>query len=201
MHLRPAFTQTDPARIAALIAANPFGVLVTHGLEGMDASHVPFSLRSSGEALEVEGHLAVGNRQCAAIAAGAEGLAIFSGPHAYIAPGWYRAQPSVPTWDYCAVHLHGPLQPLDDAPDMVAMLDTLAGDDPHRFTFATLPPDYADRMMRGIRGFRLRAARVEAQWKLSQNRSVPDRQGVIAALRAGGQDDVAALIAETLPPG
>ena len=34
MHLRPAFTETDPARIAGLIAANPFGLLVTQGPTG-----------------------------------------------------------------------------------------------------------------------------------------------------------------------
>ncbi len=198
MLLRPAFTETDPGRIAALIADHPFGVLVTQGADGMEASHVPFVLRSA-EPLVVEGHLAAANQQCAAIAAGAKALAIFSGPHAYIAPGWYRAQPSVPTWDYCAVHLHGRLQPITDPADMTRMLDGLARDDPEGFVLAKLPEDYAGRMMRGIRGFRLAAERVEAQWKMSQNRSVKDRNRVVAALRASGQDEVAALIAATLP--
>ena len=200
MHLRPAFTETDPARIAGLIEANPFGLLVTRGPDGMDASPVPFVLRAS-DPLEVEGHLAAANRQCAAIAAGGDALAIFSGPHAYIAPGWYSAQPSVPTWDYCAVHLHGVLEAVTDRGEMVAMLDALAADDPQRFAFGQLPPDYAGRMMNAIRAFRLRAVRVEAQWKLSQNRSARDRERVIGALRERGQDDIAALIAATLPRG
>ncbi len=196
---RPAFAQPDPARIAALIADHPFGVLVTHGPDGMDASHLPFVLRSADPPV-VEGHLAAANQQCTAIAARTEALAIFSGPHAYIAPGWYAAQPAVPTWDYCAVHLHGRLEPLTDQVGMVAMLDELASDDPGRFAFGHLPETYGAKMMQGIRAFRLVALRVEAQWKLSQNRSARDREGVIRALRGRGQDDIADLIAATLPP-
>ncbi len=199
MYLRPAFTETDPARIAGLIAAHPFGLLVTHGPDGMDASHVPFVL-CSADPLVVDGHLAADNLQCAAVAEGRPALAIFSGPHAYIAPSWYAAQPSVPTWDYCAVHLHGRLAPVTERGEMVAMLDALAAGDPGRFAVGSLPEPYAGRMMRGIRAFRLRAERVEAQWKMSQNRSAEDREGVIAALRRGGQEEVATLIEATLPP-
>ncbi len=197
MYLRPTFIETDPRRIAELIEANPFGLLVTHGPDGMDASHIPFVLRET-DPIVLEGHLAAPNRQCAAIAEGAEALAVFSGPHAYIAPAWYQAQPSVPTWDYCAVHVHGRLMPLDDRGEVVAMLDALANHDPGRFAFGTLPADYGARMLKGIRSFRLVAARVEAQWKMSQNRSEQDRRGVIAALRRSGQEEVAALIAATL---
>lgn len=197
MYLRPAFVETEPRRIAELIEANPFGLLVTHGPDGMDASHIPFVLRGA-DPLTLEGHLAAPNRQCAAIAEGAEALAVFSGPHAYIAPGWYDAQPSVPTWDYCAAHVHGRLAPLDDRGEVVAMLDALARDDPERFAFGSLPADYGARMLKGIRSFRLAATRVEAQWKMSQNRSEQDRRGVIAALRRSGREEVAALIAATL---
>ena len=54
-------------------------------------------------------------------------------------------------------------------------------------------------MLAGIVSFRMLATRIEAQWKMSQNRSVDDRLGVIAALRASGQDAVADEIAATLP--
>ena len=62
-----------------------------------------------------------------------------------------------------------------------------------------LPADYMTGMMRGIRAFRLRSERIEAQWKMSQNRSIADRESVIAALRAQGSGDVADLVAATLP--
>jgi len=197
MYLRPAFVETDLDRIAGLIRANPFGLLVTQGPEGMDASHIPFVVTRDGDALVLTGHLAKPNAQCARFDGG-EALAIFSGPHAYISPSWYKTQPSVPTWDYCAVHVHGMLEPVDEPTDM---LDQLAAGDPGQFDVRALPERYREAMFAGIRAFRLTSARIEAQWKMSQNRSIEDRHGVIAGLRSQGLADVAAAIAATLPEG
>lgn len=196
MYDRPAFAEPDLDRIAGLIAAHPFGLLVT-AAGGLDASPIPFTVAREGDALMLEGHLAAGNPQCARIATGADALAVFGGPHAYISPSWYVTQPAVPTWDYAAVHVHGALAPMTDDAEMRAMLRRLGTHDT-AFSLDTLPPGYMAGMMRGIRAFRLRAQRIEAQWKMTQNRSIADRQSVIAALRAQGSHDVAALIEATL---
>ena len=194
MYLRPAFVETDVDRIEALIRAHHFGLLVTGAGAGMEASHLPFAVWREGEALLLRGHLAAANAQCAAFDGGAA-LAIFSGPHAYISPSWYKTQPAVPTWDYVAVHVHGSLEiELDPVP----MLDQMAEHDPGQFDVRDLGDKYRQMMFNGIRSFRLRATKVEAQWKMSQNRSIEDRQRVIAALRASGQVDVAREIEQTL---
>lgn len=197
MHLRQAFLETDLDRIANLIRVNPFGIIVTTQRGYAEASHIPFTLERVGEVLTVFGHFAKANPQCAAIDGGAA-LAIFSGPHAYIAPGWYATQPSVPTWDFAAVHLHGVLEPVSDDPGIGTMLDDMAADDPVGFRVGRLEERYRMAMYSGIRAFRMVATKVEAQWKMSQNRSIEDRTRVIAALRANGQDAVADLIADTL---
>ena len=198
MHLRPVFAEQDLGRIAALVAANPFGLLVTTGAGGMEASHLPFVVAQEGDGLLLSGHVAAGNRQAAAFDGGAA-LAIFSGPHAYIAPGWYRTQPAVPTWDYAAVHVHGVLERADGTEETAAMLRALGRDDPAGFDLDALDPAYRAQMFKGIRSFRLRSARIEAQWKMSQNRSADDRRSVIAALRGQGNDGCADLIEATLP--
>lgn len=203
MYLRPAFVETDLDRIQSLVEANPFGLLVTNANRpdrtGLDASHIPFTVTRDGDALLLEAHLAAANPQCADI--GGTGLAIFSGPHAYVSSSWYQAQPSVPTWDYAAVHIHGVLEPVTDHPGLISMLRDLGSQlDAKGFDLDAIPTTYRDTMISGIRGFRLRSTKIEAQWKMSQNRSAADRQGVIAALRAGGQDDVADLVAATMPP-
>jgi transcriptional regulator len=195
MYLRPAFVETDLDRIEGLIRAHPFGVLVTRGADGMEASHIPFAVERNGGDLVLIGHLATPNAQCAQFDGG-EALAIFSGPHAYISPSWYKTQPSVPTWDFSAVHIHGTLQPVMDH---MAMLDQLAAEDPGGFDVRDLPGKYRDAMFNAIRSFRLPAARIEAQWKMSQNRSIDDRKGVIAGLRAQGFEDVAREVEATLP--
>lgn len=199
MYLRPAFAVTDLDRIAGLIAAHPFGVLVTGDEGTMAASHIPFVVTREGDDLVLTGHLGRANAQCAQIAGG-RALAIFSGPHAYIAPGWYATQPAVPTWDYAAVHVHGVLEPVEEAAPMRAMMRDLAAHDPLGFEFDTLDPGYREGMMRGVCGFRLVGQRIEAQWKMSQNRSAADRAGVVAGLRAQGSHDVADIIQGTLAP-
>lgn len=195
MYLRPAFVETDLDRIVTMVRANSFGVLVTQTAQGMEGSHLPFTVERDGDTLVFTGHLAKQNAQVAQFDGG-QALAIFLGPHAYIAPSWYKAQPAVPTWDYSAVHIHGTLEPLDDPMDMLEMLAT---DDPGQFDMRKTPEKFQQMMLAGIRGFRLVASRIEAQWKMSQNRSVEDRQSVIAALRAQGQEDVAREIEATLP--
>jgi transcriptional regulator len=202
MYVRPAFDETDPARIRALIQANPFGLLVTSSAtRGLEASPIPFLLEGDGEGFTLWGHLAAGNPQCDTLDGG-EALATFGGPHAYVSPGWYGVQPSVPTWDYAAVHVSGVLTPITDPGQIAQSLQRMAAWDPVGFDVGAMEPGYRARMIAGVRAFTLRPRKVEAQWKMSQNRSVGDRARVIAALETQGDPmsmSVAKLIGETLP--
>ena len=199
MYLRPAFVQTDPAAIQSLIRDFPFAQIVTAGPRGMEASHLPVMMAEADDGFVLSGHFAAGNPQCEAIGAGTEALAMFSGPHAYTSPSWYEAQPSVPTWDFAAVHVYGRLEPVADPGQVAAEIQLMAELDPARFDVMALHPGYRERMFAGIRAFRMTPSRVEAQWKMSQNRSATDRRRVIEALTAQGETATAAMIAATLP--
>lgn len=198
MYVRAVFAETDKGRISALIRDNPFAPLITHGGRGIEASHIPFHLIETSSGFELSGHLSAGNPQCDALDGGAA-LAVFGGPHAYIAPGWYKTQPAVPTWDYCAVHVTGKLRLVRDEAAMMDMMRALSAADPAGFDVDALEVDYRAKMMAGIRAFVLVPEKVEAQWKLSQNRSRADREAVIAALRAQGDTEVADRIEIDLP--
>ena len=160
MYLRPAFTSDDLDRIVPVITENAFGTLITRTEAGMEASHVPFLVARAGEGVVLSGHLGRPNSQCAAFEGG-PALAVFSGPHAYIAPGWYATQPAVPTWDYAAVHVHGTLEAMTDEGEIRAMLHAL-GEHDVTFDLDRLPADYMAGMLRGIRAFRLRSERISA---------------------------------------
>jgi hypothetical protein len=122
---REARTRCIPSRnmlsqdeVFSLIEKTVFATVVTHGLSGLVASHLPFVLKrqESGEAALVS-HLARANPHSALIAAGHDTIAIFQGPHGYISSSWYPAQPvrdSAPTWNFAVVHCHGKPQVLDD---------------------------------------------------------------------------------------
>ena len=53
--------------------------------------------------------------------------------------------------------------------------------------------------IRAIVGMEIPIARIEGKWKVSQNRPIADREGVVAGLRAQGDEAsiaMAALVAE-----
>ena len=59
------------------------------------------------------------------------------------------------------------------------------------------PAEYVEKLLGAIVGVEIPVTRLIGKWKLSQNRSVADRQGVVAGLERDGapaQADVAALI-------
>lgn len=199
MYLPPAFAETDLARTVGLIRDQPFGLLITT-LGGLAATHIPFVVTATETGFSLSGHLAAANPQCAALA-GADALAVFSGPHAYISPSWYRTGPAVPTWNYAAVHVSGRLRPVEDAAEIAGMLRALGAHDPG-FDLDALPDGYRAGMIAGIRAFSLAPERVEGKWKMSQNRPAADRLNVIATLRSSGDPlagEVAELVAATLP--
>jgi transcriptional regulator len=105
----------------------------------------------------------------------------------------------VPTWNYVAVHAYGTPKPFDDE----AGLRELVADTVRRFERGLEPPwdvDLLDgaavgALLKGIVGFEIPIARLDGKRKLGQNRSRPEREGMIRGLRAQGRDD-AAVIAE-----
>jgi transcriptional regulator len=114
MYIPAAFAETDLAKLDDFIELNSFGLLVSQ-VEGLPfATHLPFLLeRTTGPHGTLLGHMARANPQWRE-AGGQTGLAIFSGPHAYISPTWYEAEQVVPTWNYTAVHAYGRLQIVED---------------------------------------------------------------------------------------
>jgi transcriptional regulator len=147
-------------------------------------------------------HLAKANPQWRSIAPGGTGLVIVTGPDAYISPAWYPSKAEhgrvVPTWNYSAVHLTGPVTVHRDPAWLLDMVSRLTdrhesdrSDDP--WAVSDAPERYRNGQLRAIVGIELTVARVEAKAKMSQNRSAADRDGAIAGLRAGGAPGDAAV--------
>jgi transcriptional regulator len=111
----------------------------------------------------------------------------------------------VPTWDYVAVHAYGTAKTVQDAAWLRQMVEDLTNRhehgraEPWRVTDA--PAEYVEKLLGAIVGVEIPVTRLIGKSKLSQNRSVADRQGVVAGLERDGtpaQTDVAALIKKTL---
>ena len=186
VYLPPHFTETRPEVLVAHIERYDFALLTTHGAGGLVASHVPMLLQRRGEAFVLQGHLARPNPQVADLAAGGDALAIFTGPHAYISPGWYQAGPAVPTWNYADVHAYGPIHAIEDAEWLSDLLARLSARHEAReaapWQMSSLPEPFMRAMLNGIVGFELGVERLEGKFKLSQNRPAADRPRIVAAL-------------------
>jgi transcriptional regulator len=193
VYLPPHFTETDEAALLAHVERHDFALLVTHGAGGMIASQVPVLAERRGGEFLLQGHLARPNPQCADLEAGGEALVIFTGPHAYISPGWYAAGPAVPTWNYASVHAYGPARAIADKAWLGGFLRRLSERHEAReavpWRMQDQPAAFLDGMMGGILGFEIAVARLEGKFKLSQNRPATDRPRIVAALEARDDAD------------
>jgi transcriptional regulator len=191
------FSIDDHAAIAALIDAFPFATLVTPQADEPAISHLPLLRRdAAGTDAALIGHCARANSHWQ-VAQGIESIAIFHGPHAYVSPSWYtEPAKAVPTWNYATVHVHGVLEPITGAAETRDVLDALVrrfeGSRDAPWTFS-MPERARDAMIGAIVAFRIRVLRVDAKFKLSQNRSRNDREGTIAGLAAEPYADSHAL--------
>ena len=193
MYTPSAFRQNDLATLHREILACRLATLVSHGENGLQASHLPLLLRpEQGEYGTLYGHLARANPHARLLAEGGEAMVVFSGADAYVSPSWYPAKAEhgkvVPTWNYIAVHAHGRAEVFDDAERLLALLGELTDRHeqprPQPWAIADAPLDYIDGMLRAVVGFALPIERLEGKWKLGQNRSAADQHGVRSGLAA-----------------
>jgi transcriptional regulator len=180
----PAFNRVDdPEKINAFIHAYGFATVVTDQGDRPWASHLPVLLNEERGVLR--SHMARANQQWKHFRTDREVLCIFHGPHAYISPSWYVQQHDVPTWNYAAVHVYGLPQIIDehDALKQIVTDTTEKYEALMSEPFSLLLSDAeVDGMLKAIVGFTISITRVEAKFKLGQNRSAEDREGTVRGL-------------------
>ncbi len=118
-------------------------------------------------------------------------MAIFQGPHAYISPSWYEESNAVPTWNYIAIHVRGELERINDHDMMQRLMDSTVsefeqGSSPWSIDWSNT---YMNRMLEGVRCFRMDVQSLQGKAKLSQNHSVQRQKKVIARLESGSEMD------------
>jgi transcriptional regulator len=199
MYLPAHFEEGRTEVLHALIARHPLGTLVTQHRDGaLRADPVPFLIEPGPtERGTLRGHVARTNPLWRESRGEVEALVVFQGAQSYISPAWYPAKAEhgkvVPTWNYVVVQARGALRAIDDAAWVRALVTRLterheaSRDEP--WHVADAPPDYIDSMLRAIVGIEIELSSLVGKWKVSQNRSAADREGVAAALAALGTRD------------
>lgn len=195
MHPNPAFRTDDRALMEALIAEVGFGMIFAATPDGPRVAHTPIVSTGDGA---VQFHLARSNGLSRHLP-GTNALAVVNGADAYISPRWYGEPGQVPTWNYVALELEGPVRRMDED-GLTALLDAIGTREEARITDGKVwrpdqvPPDCWAKLLRGITGFEMEVRAWRPTFKLSQNKSAEDRDRVADALEAQGSVAVAALM-------
>jgi transcriptional regulator len=196
----PEFNRVrDHADTVSFVQANPFAILVSASDSGPFATHIPILARIVDNRMLLHGHMAKANPHWNLLQGGQESLAIFHGPHAYISPSLYESRESVPTWNYAAVHVYGQARVISEPERLLEeMREIIHAFDPAYFEqWSGLSDKFRDGMLKHIVGFEMAATRIEAKFKISQNRTKADQAAVIGSLN-GSTDSAAAGIAKLM---
>lgn len=198
----PQFADTRPEVLHGLIRAYPLGMVSFMSQGKIDATPLPFHLNLSGPAPLIQAHLPRVN-PLADIQSGAEVVVTFSGPQAYISPGWYATKAVshrvVPTWNYVMVQVRGVIRVIDDPvwilEQMTALTIAQEADREPPWRVSDAPQDYIDALIKSLVGVEIEASEITGKWKVSQNQPEANRLGVIAGLTARNDPQALAMAA------
>ena len=189
----------DPAALLGYMRAYSFAALASSGPGGLMATHLPFVVEEEDGRITLLAHMAKANPQWRDFAAGAEAMVIFMQPHAYVSPRLYDSRQNVPTWNYVAVHAYGrPLVIEARAAKIELQQKLIRQVDPgYLEQMAGLTESYLDARLAAIVSFSLAVTRIDARYKLSQDKNPAERERIARELEAGG-DGVAAETARLM---
>ncbi len=212
MYLPAHFEETRIDVLHALIRSHPLGTLVTLDSGGaLQADAIPFLIEpavpGSGAPAHgtLRGHVARANPLWRETRSDVDALVVFQGAQSYISPGWYPSKAEhgkvVPTWNYVVVQARGRLRAVEDAAWLRALVarltDRFESARPAPWGVGDAPADYIEAMLRAIVGIEIEVGALVGKWKVSQNRSAADRDGVAAGLSAlAGDAQAEAMAAE-----
>ena len=192
MYLPAHFAENRTEVLHALMTEYPLATLILQN-DRLEANHIPLQLHAPAAHAPLgilRGHVARANPMWKTAQHETEALAIFQGPQAYISPAWYPGKADhakvVPTWNYVAVHARGRLVVKDDAAWLREFLTGLTNtheiEAGSAWSIDDAPADYIDKMLAAIVGFEITITELQGKWKVSQNKSVADRAGMVTGL-------------------
>jgi len=198
MYIHKLNREENREKILEFLRQNEFATLVTYDGEKPVASHLLMEIVEDGENLYVNGHMSKANSLWKTFEKNVEVLVIFQGPHTYISPTWYN-HVNVPTWNYQSVHVYGRPRLITEHGEAYGLLKRLI--DRHEanrdYRLEGLPKDFVEQEMKGIVAFQIEVTRMEANYKLSQNRDDENYRSIVAHLEER-TDDLSQGVAQAM---
>jgi transcriptional regulator len=189
MYIPKYYREEDREKILAFLRQNYFPAIVSFDGEKLIATHTPVEVTESGNGeITIYSHISRANRQWKTFGS-QEIMLIFQGAHTYISPRWYN-HVNVPTWNYMMIHVYGKVRLLQDD-ELFAFLSRLvhAHEMNTSYSLEGLPQDFVQKEIKGVVGFVIDVTRIEAGYKLSQNRNDEDHESIVQELDKRGDAD------------
>ena len=191
MHPNRLFRSEDRALFEALIDQIAFGMVFLTTPDGPRVAHVPIVSDGAGK---LRFHLARGNALTRHLD-GATTLVTINGADGYVSPRWYDNRDTVPTWDYVALEMEGPVRRLEDEAleellhTIIAKFEGRLGGE--QWLASESSEAVWSGLFKAIVGFEMEVAEWRPTLKLSQKRSAAERERIAAGLTASGNAGLA----------
>jgi transcriptional regulator len=198
----PKFTSVEnEEELFKLMTENAFALLVStnHVSERTHTTLLPVAVDKKNRKLL--GHVAKYNPHANVMTESENNydwkhIVIFFGPHCYISPtfysNWHSTKFSVPTWNYVTLQSYVDNVKILEGDSKYAVVKNLSdvyenklGRD-LKYDAEVLDRSEMDKMLKGIVAFELGIEKLVGKFKLSQNKSVEDRESVIFNLKLLG---------------
>jgi transcriptional regulator len=193
MHIPKLYREEDRTKIVEFLKGNGFPALVSHDGEKLVATHLPTEvLEHEDGSLSIMGHMSRANPQWKSFG-DQEVLLIFQGAHTYISPRWYN-HVNVPTWNYMMAHVYGRVRMVEEE-ELYSLLSRLVTlhERGTGYTMEGLPGDFVKKEIKGTAGFEVTVTRLDAGYKLSQNRDDESYASILRELEARGDENSAGV--------
>jgi len=210
MYIPSTNKQSNEGLLISFMKENNFAILISFQ-NVIHATHLPFVVKAATveksssisennkSKIKLLGHFAKANPHWKQFAKNPDDpnqmeqrkvIVIFSGPHGYISPSFYDDQENVPTWNYATVHCSWYLNLLEsDASALEVLEELITVSEPNYLQqWKKLPENYKKMMLDNIVAFEVIVTEVQGKYKLSQNRSMLERERIANAF-CNSKDD------------
>ena len=190
MYIPASFSERDQQVLSDLILKHPLGLLVTAGTSGLLASPIPFLYRVKDGKPTLVTHLAKANPHWKDLIGLKECLVVFQGVDSYVTPDWYPSKQTthkvVPTWNYEMVQVKGIPSVIESTNwlrnQVGEVTDSMEQKRKIPWKVTDAPDDFIDTQLKAIVGLEIEITEMKGKWKMSQNRTPEDAQGVVKGL-------------------
>ena len=203
MYTPTLFKEDDLQTIADLIRDYPLGLIISSKVDFCgetvapdepskvafpEASPLPFFFINDNDNDQptLRSHMAKANPHWEQLASVEECLVVFQGENNYVTPSWYPSKEEhhrvVPTWNYEIVQIRGKPVVHESSEWLYEQVshatNTLERDRRQPWQVTDAPEQFVDAQLQGIVGLEVIVTDIQGKWKMSQNKSADDFEGV-----------------------